>query len=85
MENQKMRPRTMTKADVPTTCPHCNCELAVGDEVYCEPDAPASPFDAQRMREGRSYGVIAKLAHWACNPRARTLADASFVNLDMTG
>jgi hypothetical protein len=85
-----MPPRTLTeyekKLRPPGPCPHCGLPIQIGEEVYQELDAPASPNDARRAAEGRSYAVVTKTAHWACNPRASMPLDASLVKtLGMTG
>jgi hypothetical protein len=76
-----MPPRILTEHErnlrAPPPCPHCGLPIHVGDEVYQELDAPATPNDERRAKEGRSHAVVTKTAHWACNPRAPLPSDAS--------
>lgn len=53
------------------TCPFCKQPVEPGQPSYKELDAPASPLDEQRMKAGQSYVVDMRIAHGACNPRAR--------------
>jgi hypothetical protein len=50
-------------------CFLCSKALEVGDEVYWDPDAPATPRDVARAANGESHVVAHKLAHTKCDPR----------------
>jgi transposase len=85
-----MPPRTLPAHEKnihpPGPCPHCGNPIKVGEAVYQELDAPATPNDVQRAKEGKSHAVVTKTAHWACNPRAALPSDSELIkNLGMTG
>jgi len=71
--------------DTRTRCPFCTEPILKGQDVYEELDAPATPHDAQRACEGKSYRVVIAMAHKRCNPCATSPVDVSDAGLGLTG